>query len=486
VALLAAVVLATMTGCGSTVQMRSTGDALSGPSELGAGLGSGGPDGGDVTQGGGEPGSSPNSTTRGAGAGGGSSARGPAVRSGSGSAGSRTFTVGLGYSSDAEAALRAIGASNTLGDVKAAGDAVVRYINGHGGIAGARLVPAWYDASATDSPAAIAEQQCTYWTQDRHIDAAVAGGSVVDMNVLRTCLGKVGVPAVSVQYHVQTLAADLAASDLWVEPYALPLEGLAELYVDGLFRQGYFNGAKLGLLYDDGSEWASTVARVLKPALARRGVTLASEATMRIRGAGDVSSGSASLSGAILKFRSAGVTHVMFFEPWDGYAFFMQQARSQHWYPKYGLTTQTAFQPAFETGIIPADQLAEAILIGWSPVLDTVSLDPQWPRLSLCQRIFKDANLQMDGRLALTVALAGCDGLLVLADLALQSKDTLSRHNFGPALAGLGDRLQVSLMPRARIGATRRYGITEYRPALWNGSCRCFTYSGAAQPIPYS
>ena len=43
----------------------------------------------------------------------------------------------------------------------------------------------------------------------------------------------------------------------------------------------------------------------------------------------DLAAGSSRMANIVLQFPSAGVTHVLFFEPWVGYGVFMQQAEKQ-------------------------------------------------------------------------------------------------------------------------------------------------------------
>ena len=85
---------------------------------------------------------------------------------------------------------------------------------------------------------------------------------------------------------------------------------------------------------------------------------------------------SAQMSSAVLRFRSAGVSHVLFVtvnnsELW----FFMPAAESQGYRPRYGLASYHV--PATLPQFVPAAQLHGAVGIGWSPYQDVVeSQDP--------------------------------------------------------------------------------------------------------------
>lgn len=403
-------------------------------------------------------------------AGGGS---GSGVRSAVGT--DRPFRVGALYSSNAQAALGALGAKGSIGDIKAEGDAVVAYVNGHGGVAGRRMVPEWYNGDATQSSTTIASEACTAWTQDDHVDAAVPGGSIVDMNTIRQCLAARNTPAASVEYHVQTRQQNFATSPMWIEPLGLSMESYAKTYAQSLAAQGFFTG-KLGIVYDDGPDWTDVERSVLEPTLTRLGVHIAARASYQLRGFSDVAQSQPDVNNAVLRFKTAGVTRVITFEPWDGWAFFMQAADQQNFHPVYGLSSQAAFAATFATGIVPADQLTNAYFVGWSPVLDESTVSHGWPREQLCDSIYNNAGIHPSGPLATAIALSTCDGLLDMAQLGTAAGGNLGRTTFAHALAGV--QWQSALMPSVKLSEQRRYGIVVVRDGRWNGTCQCFNFSG--------
>jgi hypothetical protein len=388
------------------------------------------------------------------------------------------YKVGLLYSSNAQAALGALGARGDVGDWKAEGDAVVGYINAHGGMGGRRLVAEWYNADATQKSSDIGNAACVAWTQDDHVDGAVPGGSIVDMNSVRSCLAKTSTPAISTEYHVQTRQRGFAENRYWVEPFGIAMESYAKTYVDGLAAQGFFNGAKLGVLYDDGADWTTVERTVLERELSRLHVGVAARASYELRDFSQVGSAEPAIDAAVLQFKSKGVNRVISFEPWVGWGFFMIAANQQKYLPTYGLSSQTAWTASYATGLVPDEEMTNAYYVGWSPVLDLKSPGPQWPRLRLCDAIYQAAGIQRNGALAEAIALSTCDGLLDLAALGDAVGGALTSSTFARAVADVS--WQSALVPRMSVSPARPYGITLVRPARWRTSCECFVYTGPA------
>src|SRR5205085_2589904 len=71
------------------------------------------------------------------------------------------------------------------------------------------------------------------------------------------------------------------------------------------------------------------------------------------------------------KFRQDGVTHVILRDERGLLTLlFLNNAQSQHYFPRYGFTTQNGPQTLADPGDIPKQQLRGSMGIGWSPQLD--------------------------------------------------------------------------------------------------------------------
>jgi hypothetical protein len=258
------------------------------------------------------------------------------------------------------------------------------------------------------------------------------------------------------------------------------MESYAKSYVDGLAAQGFFKGGKLGVLYDDGPDWTAVEKGVLERQLAKHGVRVTARASYECRDFTQVSSAEPALNAAVLRFKSAGVNRVISFEPWAGWGFFMIDAKQQHYYPKYGLSSQTAWGPSYATGLAPDDELNGASFVGWSPLLDLSHVPHEWPRLRLCRSIFRDHGVQLRGAIAEAIALSMCDGLLDLAQLGGLTHGALTAETFLRNLDHV--RWQSTFMPQISLSRARPDGVISMRPARWDATRLGWVYTGPSFP----
>lgn len=396
-----------------------------------------------------------------------------------------TLEVGLMYSEDTGAALKAMGANAGSGsDLRDMQRAVIDHVNRNGGVAGRKLIPRFHNVSATDNPSEISQKACAAWTEDADVFAAVPLASVQDNALMRDCLGRAGVLAIYPNFYGTTRDRDFEGAPLWFETSSLSLEQAAQHYVEGLAAQGFFKGARVGLVYDESPGYRDVVARVLKPALRRVGGELVAEATSRIHGVNDLSSGQSSMSGAVLQFRSKDVTHVLFFEQWVGYFLFMQNAENQGWRPTYGASTGMAPQIVLELGLAPKGQFNGAYIASWNPFVDVAEPHPQkWPRLQLCEQIYRKASITYTGSQATHGALAICQSLLLLAEGAAKAPAPLTPRSMQLGLERISTGLQLAVLPRARFGPQRHYGAALVRPGRFDAACSCFRYTGPGRDV---
>lgn len=485
--------------CGSTVQ--STGSIQSGDAGL-PGLSSGTPAQGTTSAGGGgTSGLSPSGGTDGSGqvtaagsandpalgtADGGAAAQGGTNAPKQVAATSQPVKVGFMYSTDTNAALAAMGAKQGTGDGKQLTQAVIDYVNKTGGIAGHKIVPAYYNVSATDSPQAISQGACTQWTQDDHVFAAVPLASVQDNDVMRSCLAHARTPAVYPNFYTETTEDAFTHSPLWFELEGLSVEKWAQVYAAGLAQMGFFHNTKIGLVYDDGPTFTGVVNRVLLPALRHYGADVVATARESIHGVNDLGSGNSQMSNAVLNFQTKGVTNVMFFEVWQGWFLFLQNAQSQHWYPKYGLSTQNALQIMIDLGLVPTGELPGSVVVGWNPGVDVpLPSSGGWPRLQLCRDIFRKAGQDItgSGQEAYHGGLSLCESILALQDAGRLAAAPLSTSSLAAGLAALGHRLQLGNLPSGDLEPNRHYAAVQWRPGKYDGGCGCGVYTGQAQQI---
>jgi hypothetical protein len=353
-------------------------------------------------------------------------------------------------------------------------------------VAGHPLTPVWHEWSAQESPQVLSQRACTAWTQDNNVALAIPNNPTQDSDLLRTCLGKAGVLSVVPMSYNRMRERSFQESPLWFEPETLSLEAWARVYVKGLVAQGFVAGKTIGVVHDDAPSFTSVVQSVLIPELRRAGATKVVTGAATVRGAGDLASGNAQMSNIVLRFRSEGVSNVMFFEPWVGWVLFAQNANSQSWKPSYGFSSQSIVWVAIQTGLVPTQQLVGAKAVSWNPGVD---IPPegrgQWPRMALCLDIYEKAGFMAELRSsnnALHKALTWCEGLLTFVDAGRGVSGAVTPASLAAALTSLGD-LPLANAPRARFTADRHYGAVEWRPAAYDAGCTCLRYTGGPSPI---
>ncbi len=405
----------------------------------------------------------------------------PGVRTGDVASSKDPVKVGLMYSSDSNAVVEQFGADAAQADARKIGNAVLKYVNDHGGVAGRPMQPVWYDVSATDSPQVISQGACTRWTEDEKVILALPENPLMDTDLMRACLGKAGVLALYLNTYSRTPLSEFAKYPLWFEADSMALETFARVYVAGLAKQGFFKSARIGVLHDEGGNFSTVVKNVLLPELKRAGANVVATATNRVRAAEDLPAGGNQASNAVLRFRGANVTHVMFFEPWVGWVLFAQAANAQGWQPKYGLSSQSLLQAAIETGLVPTQQLTGARAVGWNPGVDVPPpASGSWARKQLCLDIFKKAGLEAEidaSQDARVKSIGLCGGLLLLADAARGSTGTITSSSIGARLQTMTEAPLANLV-RGRFGPARHFGATQWRPIAYDAGCGCFKNAG--------
>ena len=488
--------LGLVTACGTTVPLTSTATA-NGPAGAGA-MDQPGTGTSVGTSSGSAPGAVGSGSTTGGPVGGGSTATtGGAGTTGAGasvpghvtasdrprgtSAGSAlgvtatTISVGVytaaGYSNVAKSA----GFSIALGDMAAEAREVMDWINSHGGVLGRKLVPVVHDANvalAAQNPSAEYQAACADWTQDHRVYAVVSpiGSS---SNTLYDCLSKAGVPTVNSGESTDASFFERYPSYFY-EPTDLNLRRVFGNQVDALKAAGFFGaGAKVGVLIADNPYEHAAVDKGLKPALARNGLSLAD--TFAVSNASNTSE----YSSAVLKFRTEGITHVLF--AFQGSPLqFMLAADNQGYYPRYGLHSRTSPAPVLQAEA-SARQQHGAMGIGWQPMNDVDSgHDPGVlnPRQKLCLDLVKKAGQDPSVRATALIGLWLCDDIFFLRD-ALVKAGSFAIPALRAGAESLSSYEAASTFRSGFAPGQLHDGAKQYRLFAYKDDCQCYQYTSA-------
>lgn len=489
---LAAAVAVSMAGCGSTVANRS-GGAPTGPVDAAGGLTGGF---GSVTSA--SPGDSPNSgagltvpsdTSRSSLSGSGptgvlppsgqSQAR-ASVQGPQGAVTARTITIGFIYPTRTEA-LSAFGVSGvSTGDPKAQAQAIVAELNRRGGIAGRRIVPLFYGMDTEQyftNPDPQFQAACAYFTEDNKVFAVVSylNAEQAGSSGFYHCLAKRQTVFVDDASGI-TAAEYRELGPYFYKPSGFLAERATATYVGGLAAMSWITPqTKIGLFYVSTSQTESLVKHVIEPMLAQRGMSLTAK--------GSTATGPAGINdipGIVLQFRQKGVTHVL---TMTNPIFFMQQAESQHYYPKYGLSS--SFSPATTQTLAPRDQLVGAGSVGWSPVDDVDQAHDPGPvstNQTYCLKLMAAAGQDTSNRTVQMYMALLCDPMFFLQAALSGASGPLGPAVLADGAYGLGRSFQSALTFGTYLQRGRPDGAGSYRPSLFDNACSCFVYTGPVRP----
>jgi ABC-type branched-subunit amino acid transport system substrate-binding protein len=484
---------ALLTACGSTVQQRSV--IAGGPGTTGNGLGtlnSSGSTGSTLTEtqagtgtgGTGSPGSSGSIGTAGSTGGTGSTGSSGSVTPGQPGAASgpavnvpgvtsSTIKIGVytagGYSSFAKSA----GFDVALGDMGAEAKEVMDYINAHGGVLGRKLVPVIHDANiaaAASNPAAEYQAACAAWTQDHRVYAVVSPIGASN-NTLYDCLAKYGVPTINSGESTDATFFQ-RYQNYFYEPTDLNLRRIMDNQVDALYSAGFFGkGAKIGMVLANNPYEKTAVEKGLKPALARHGLTLTDSFAVSTG-----SSNSSEYSSAVLRFRTAGITHVLFSFQASA-LLFMIAADNQGYTPRYGLHSRNSPAPVLQAEA-PARQQRGAMGIGWQPMNDVDQAhDPGIlnPRQKLCLDLVKKAGQDPSVRATALIGLWLCDDIFFLHD-ALERAAGFSMSALRSGAESLTDYEAASTFRSGFAPGHLHDGAKLFRLIAYKDDCSCYQY----------
>ncbi len=246
-------------------------------------------------------------------------------------------------------------------------NAIVKWLNTHGGIAGRKVEPVYH---TTDPLRGAFDQQaqeaCTDLVQDKKVQLAISAAQVY-RDSLPACFASNEVPFVwDVFYPTQRNIVPAA----YLYRPAQPHSDRLGFVIDGLVKHGFFRDARIGIVRYDSAKAKSISDGVFKPALTRHGLKVTDEFAVREPdSAAQASDTAAAASSGVLRFRQNRITHVIFVPSGGAIPLlYLAAAESQGYRPKYAFSSLDA--PYFVRDSVPRSQLAGAAGVGWAPIVD--------------------------------------------------------------------------------------------------------------------
>ena len=397
-------------------------------------------------------------------------ARGPGITS-------QYIYFAAAYSSQSAAGDRAIGAAGAAPsyDLRDVYNAAINYANTHGGFAGRRLKPLYYDFNLTDDIPTQEQAACAYWTQDHKIFAMTGGDDVLDTCAERAHAVPIGPGATAKIYKKYPHL---------ISPDTSRFDRLGQLTVVGLHKIGYFGG-KLGLVtWDDPNYREAMQTGYLDTLSSKYNIKPLQVAYISVpQNIGALSDTTAQVSSAVAKFKSLGIDHVMIQDgnagvfSGDGLTFeWMQQSKSQNYHPRYGGNNNNS--PGFVAN--PPDQEDHMLAIDDSDS-DKVN-DAGWHTNQFREKCFKiqaDAGLPVNSSHQNDEGIASivCDEIFMLQRL-INATPAVSNDNVLAALEHLGKGFGSALVYGTNFFPGRHDGSDMVRPEEFLASCNCLHYKG--------
>jgi hypothetical protein len=423
-----------------------------------------------------------------------SGASGPGVTS-------TTIAIGVVKAENGGAVNEAAGVGSiTTGDSTANTRAVIDDINKHGGVAGRKLVlvTARFDATSTQSLETQWSAVCQTFTKDHPVFAVLDTGT----EAFHECMLKAGALVLSSNF-AGFGDAEYRAHPNYIEFGFPSVDRLARYMVTSLAEQRYFTPwntttgspaptgeVKVGVLTYDDRHYTHAVDTYLVPALKKLGYTPIVARIGGVSTASDYGQQAAAVKSAQLTFAANRVTHVISFESNGGLStFFLPTARSQAYFPRYGVNTASASEALLEAGVVDPQQLNGAVGFGWSPAVDLRAAD--YPESSPysdagrkhCRDVMRQHGITPNSGNAEAVTFMPCTALYLLQRL-LRDADSVTMGTFLAGLEKLGSSYRAPGSLGEFFGPGRHDGVSGTYHWHFEPSCTCMRYEGALRTIP--
>ena len=400
-----------------------------------------------------------------------------------------TVRIGFTYQTNSQAANQAFGFQvASTGNQQSEEQALVDYVNKHGGIGGRQVVPVYvpYDVAQAESDPNVNTEICHSLTEDYHVFAVVAGGGTPDGD---SCYAQRATLDFDVAYTAPDLAFLQSTSPYIWATEAASLDRGMRWEMAGLTSRKFFSGvgpSNVGVIVAKDNVNDNVYNQVTLPALQAAGISQPLKFDVPYDTTSDLAN---TMKQAVVQFQAKGITNVIFQGGGSGgggsYAIlFMVDAESQHYNPRYGLGSSDA--PVALAGNVPEDQLSGALAVGELGSTDTDDQHylpwPSTPNEKLCASIEAAAGNTATSREGALAFLAYCNGMFELQQGA-QGLTTLNAQLWADHVMQLGSSVFNDSVYSAVVGPRHWDAAGGYRllHAVLNceGSKACFVYDNS-------
>jgi len=392
--------------------------------------------------------------------------------------------VGVFYPNDGGAAYAAFGVTSpdsqggdpTTKLLKAL-QAITDDINRRGGLGGRKMELVLHGAPLVtgDTWSSQGQAACSDFTEDHKVFAA-----------LLMINGTVSTSECLAGRHVIVLESRNIVYDKYeyqkTSPYTYSARGLnlsrQGPWLEELSKGGYFDkGAKVGVVTIDDTMHSRSMDEVVRPTLRAHGITVTDVGLLTSpQATADAGTMGAQTGNVILRFKSEGIDHVIFWGSQGvGPFFFPTAAENQGYRPRYGLST--ADYPELNRNQAPAAQFARAMGAGWSGPGD-VGLAPNWQpsdKARACLKYFSDQGQAITTGDTASGVLNLCDSLWLL-EAGMDRATVATPEAFRAAVDGLGSSVASGGTPVLWSPGVHD-GAAAVRRFAFDTGCSCFKWA---------
>lgn len=492
-----AVTCAVMTACGTTVpaaQQSGLGQARLGDSSS---LGSAGaPEGtaqggtapgapGTTATSGGAPATGPATTVPGGnGSGAGSAAEG--TTPGQGSSGTtaakvtKPITIGFLNTGSTAALAAGFGKKGNTVTWQGTDEALIRYYNAHGGIAGRQIKPVFYTVQTSSSSFANDTQAaCAKFTQDNHVDLVLTTAGTGSFDNYEHCLDKAKVVNLETYDQGNTDSGTFAAYPGLFTVGAPVIDHAITATLSGLARSGYLTRKnKIGVLVETCPYNVRAYERSYAPLAKKLGISVTRRDVGCVDNAGDLGTMLQQASTTVLPFRSAGIDRISFVSDFESVLMlgFSDQAESQGWRPGYALTS--ASHAAAYAPQLSQPQLPQMHGVGNLPNVDVTSRGALSEPTKRCRARLTSQGVTGSASGDYSILDTGCDVFSLLEAALTKTRGASTTAALITALHSLGTMRNSAavLSTTQTYAAGQRDGAPPSAVFEYATSCACFRY----------
>ncbi len=413
---------------------------------------------------------------------------------------STTIKIGVSYADDTEEANRAVGATSGASQIntRRAWEAMIDYINAHGGAADRKLEIVFHRLSVTSTEPYDQQDQevCNHWTQDDPV--FVADGGFKTENGI-ACFHKNGLVTITTNGLRFKSGAFFERYPTYLEFDGVDNDSIDIMYADNMKKMGFFDkGYKLGILSWSDPEYANPTKNTLVPRLRQLGIKVSDVTYITTPDSGGEAAGPiAQIGNTAVRYKSDGITHVMFQDLGANLAFFfMQAAERQQYAPRYGLhsgsggTALANLLKGTSNESSARNQLEDAVAVGFSPTIDANAKDvPSWgknaARQKVCYRQMREGGVEMKDSNARALAEGVCDAAWTIqATLDAISGEVINQETWYEGLARI-EAMDLQLTGSGfKITQSKRDGLEFAARMKFFDDCVCFKYVSGPFQIP--